>query len=158
LDRFFHPRTVAVIGASASQRKPNTNMWRKIKAWGDRAGAEVIPVHPKYDEVDGVPCVDSILDIDGERDLAVILVGDAVGMFETVVERKPKYAVIFSAGFAEVGAEGEALQDRLEKLIASGETHLLGPNTNLNAFETFRDIEGKAIALITQSGHQGRPV
>ncbi|MBI2705258.1 MAG: acetate--CoA ligase family protein [Actinobacteria bacterium] len=159
LDRFFHPRTVAVIGASASERKPNTNMWRKIKAWGDRAGAAVIPVHPNYDEVDGVRCADSILDIDGELDLAVILVGDAVGMFETVVERKPRYAVIFSAGFAEVGAEGEALQDRLEKLIATGETHLLGPNTNLNAFETFRDdIDGKAIALITQSGHQGRPV
>jgi acyl-CoA synthetase (NDP forming) len=36
---------------------------------------------------------------------------------------------------------------------------LLGPNTNLNAFETFRDdLEGPSIALITQSGHQGRPV
>ena len=36
---------------------------------------------------------------------------------------------------------------------------LLGPNTNLNAFEDFRaDLEGPSIALITQSGHQGRPV
>ena len=36
---------------------------------------------------------------------------------------------------------------------------MLGPNTNLNAFEVFReDLPGKAIALITQSGHQGRPV
>ena len=34
-----------------------------------------------------------------------------------------------------------------------------GPNTNLNAFEEFRDdLDGPAIALITQSGHQGRPV
>jgi len=37
--------------------------------------------------------------------------------------------------------------------------NLLGPNTNLNAFEDFRaDLEGPSIALITQSGHQGRPV
>ena len=37
--------------------------------------------------------------------------------------------------------------------------HLLGPNTNLNAFEDFRaDLDGPSIALITQSGHQGRPV
>ena len=36
---------------------------------------------------------------------------------------------------------------------------LLGPNTNLNAFEQFRDdLTGPSIALVTQSGHQGRPV
>jgi acyl-CoA synthetase (NDP forming) len=80
-------------------------------------------------------------------------------MFETVLEKKPRYAVIFAAGFNEVGPEGEALQRRLEDLIATGSTHLLGPNTNLNAFETFRaDLPAPKIALITQSGHQGRPV
>ena len=80
-------------------------------------------------------------------------------MFETVLEKKPRFAVIFAAGFTEVGPEGEALQQRLEDLIATGSTHLLGPNTNLNAFETFRDdLPAPKIALITQSGHQGRPV
>ncbi|MCG8153420.1 CoA-binding protein, partial [Pimelobacter simplex] len=35
----------------------------------------------------------------------------------------------------------------------------LGPNTNMNLFEEFRtDLPGRPIALITQSGHQGRPV
>jgi acetate---CoA ligase (ADP-forming) len=43
-------------------------------------------------------------------------------------------------------------------MIAS-DTRLLGPNTNLNAFETFRtDLPGRRLALITQSGHQGRPI
>jgi acyl-CoA synthetase (NDP forming) len=159
LDRFFHPKTIAVIGASATSRKPNTAMWKKIRAWGARTGADVIPVHPNYEEIDGAFCYDSILDIPGEIDLAVILVGDAVAMFETVLQKAPRFAVIFSAGFAETGAEGEALQRRLEALIESGSTHLLGPNTNLNAFETFRDdLAGPTIALITQSGHQGRPV
>ncbi|MCX7620689.1 MAG: acetate--CoA ligase family protein [Acidimicrobiales bacterium] len=159
LDLFFRPRTVAVIGASDSERKPNTAMWRKINAWGQKHGATVIPVHPERETVDGVPCYRSILDIPGDIDLAVILVGDAVGMFETVLEKEPRFAVIFSAGFAETGEEGARLQRRLEELIASGSTHLLGPNTNLNAFETFRDdLDGPAIALITQSGHQGRPV
>ena len=47
----------------------------------------------------------------------------------------------------------------MERVIASGDVHVLGPNTNLNAFEVFRDdLPGKAIALITQSGHQGRPI
>src|SRR5437868_1675174 len=35
---------------------------------------------------------------------------------------------------------------------------LFGPNTNLNAFESFPDLPGKKLALITQSGHQGRPI
>jgi acyl-CoA synthetase (NDP forming) len=158
LDGFFHPRTIAVIGASTAARKPNTAMWKKIRAWGEKSGAAVIPVHPNYDEVDGARCYDSILDIPGEIDLAVILVGDAVGMYATVLEKAPRYAVIFSAGFAETGADGEALQRRLEALIDTGSTHLLGPNTNLNAFETFRDeLPAPKIALITQSGHQGRP-
>ena len=159
LDRFLHPQTIAVIGASDAGRKPNTAMWRKIKAWGERSGATLYPVHPKYDTIDGYPCADSILDIDDDIDLAIILVGDAVGMYETVLEKGPAFAVIFSAGFAETGAAGAKLQRRLEKLVDGGTTHLLGPNTNLNAFESFRDdLPGPAIALITQSGHQGRPV
>jgi len=159
LDVFFHPKSVAVIGASDAGRRPNTAMWRKIRTWGENAGADVYPVNPTKDEVDGVRCYPSILDVPGDLDLAVILVGQAVEMFETVLEKKPRYAVIFAAGFNEVGPEGEALQRRLEDLIATGSTHLLGPNTNLNAFETFRDdLPGPKIALITQSGHQGRPV
>jgi len=51
------------------------------------------------------------------------------------------------------------MQAELESLIAASDLHVLGPNTNLNAFEQFReDLPGRAIALVTQSGHQGRPV
>ncbi|MBM3661592.1 MAG: CoA-binding protein, partial [Actinobacteria bacterium] len=138
LDTFFRPKRVVVIGAS-DNRRPNDSMWRKIRNWGEQFGAEVIPVNPNRDTVDDVPCYRSVLDVPGEIDLAIILVGAAVDMFETVLEVKPAYAVIFAAGFAELGAEGEALQERLEDLVASGSTHLLGPNTNLNAFETFND-------------------
>ena len=78
-----------------------------------------------------------MIDVPGDLDLAVILVGDAVDIFEAVLEKKPRYAVIFAAGFAEVGAEGAELQERLDELVATADTRLLGPNTNLNAFETF---------------------
>ena len=159
LDTFFRPRTVAVIGASDNPKRPNAAMWRKIRAWGDEFGAQVHPVNPNRDQLDGVPCFPTVLDVPGELDLAVILVGEAVEAFEQVLERKPAFAVIFGAGFAEVGAEGARLQDRLEALVEGGDTHLLGPNTNLNAFETFRDdLPPPKVALVTQSGHQGRPI
>src|SRR6478609_4882653 len=116
LDRFFAPSTVAVLGASGTEGRPTTGMWRQIRRWAEQAGAAVHPVNPKF-------------------------------------------AVIFGAGFAEAGSAGAKLQHRLEKRLAGSSTHVLGPNTNLNAFETFRDdLEGPAIALITQSGHQGRPI
>ena len=73
--------------------------------------------------------------------------------------KKARFAVIFAAGFSETGGkDGEQLEARLSDLVRNGETHLLGPNTNLNAFSEFADLPGPSIALITQSGHQGRPV
>ncbi len=159
LGRFLHPRTVAVIGASDAPRKPNTAMTRKIKAWAGHHGAAFYPVHPKYETVAGEPCYPTVFDVPGDIDLAVILTGKAVDTFEEVLQRKAAFAVIFAAGFAEAGKDGEKLQARLAQLVAEGDVRLLGPNTNLNAFEEFRDdLTGPAIALITQSGHQGRPV
>ena len=159
LDTFFSPKTVAVIGASDNPRRPNTAMTTKIRGWAQRAGAEVFLVNPNRDEIDGLRCYPSILDVPADVDVAAILVGDAVPALEQVIEKKAKFAVVFAAGFAEVGGAGERLQARMEELVAGSDVHLLGPNTNLNAFELFRtDLPGKAIALITQSGHQGRPV
>ena len=134
-------------------------MTARLAAWAAANGADFFPVHPIYETVLGARCYPSIADVPGEVDLAVILTGAAVDTYEEVVAGKAKFAVIFAAGFSESGRAGERLEARLGRVVRSGETHLLGPNTNLNAFESFRDdLTGPAIALITQSGHQGRPV
>src|SRR5690349_18246684 len=159
LDAFLHPTTVAVIGASENLHKPNGAMTRKFKAWSEQHGARFLPVHPEHDEIYGEKVYRSIFDIPGDIDLAIILTGAAVDAYEEVLARKAKFAVIFAAGFSETGAAGKKLEQRLDGLVQSGDVRLLGPNTNLNAFEDFRgDLEGPSIALITQSGHQGRPV
>jgi acyl-CoA synthetase (NDP forming) len=158
LDTFFRPRSVAVLGATDTTGKPTAAMTRKVRAWAEAAGADFFPVNPNRDTVDGVPCFDTMGDVPDDIDLAVILTSNAVASFEAVLDKKPRYAVIFAAGFAEVGAEGEREQARLSEVVHASDTRLLGPNTNLNAFETFRDLPGKRLALITQSGHQGRPI
>ena len=159
LDTLLHPRSVAVIGASEAPRKPNTAMTARLAAWAAAHGSDFFPVHPVYETVVGARCYPSIADVPGAIDLAVILTGAAVDTYEEVVARKAKFAVIFAAGFSESGRDGEKLELRLDEIVRSGATRLLGPNTNLNAFEDFRDdLTGPAIALITQSGHQGRPV
>jgi len=159
LDTFLHPKTIAVIGASEQSAKPNTAMTRKFDHWARAHGATFYPVHPEYETVLGHRCYRSIFDVPGDLDLAIILTGRAEDTFEEVLQRKARFAVIFAAGFSESGAEGAKREQRLTELVAGGEVHLLGPNTNLNAFEEFRaDLTGPSIALITQSGHQGRPV
>ena len=159
LDRFFQPRTIAVVGASDTPGRPATAMFARIRAWGEAHGAAVYPVNPNRTEVDGLACFATVADVPGEIDLAAILVGDAVAAFREVAAVGARYAVIFAAGFAETGPKGAARQAELTELVRASDTRLLGPNTNLNAFEAFRaDLPGPAIALITQSGHQGRPV
>ena len=99
-----------------------------------------------------------MFDIPGDIDLAIILTGRAEETFEEVLQRKAKFAVIFAAGFSETGAEGKKRERRLEELVESGDVRLLGPNTNLNAFEDFRDdLDGPSIALDHAVGPSGPP-
>jgi acetate---CoA ligase (ADP-forming) len=159
LDTFFSPRRVAVVGASDSDARPNTALTQKITVWAEERGATVYFVNPNRPVVAGRPCARALTDIEEQLDLVAILVGEPLPILRDAVAARAKFAIVFAAGFAEVGGEGERLQDEMEHIIAGGELHVLGPNTNLNAFEVFReDLPGKAIALITQSGHQGRPI
>ncbi|MBK3577564.1 acetate--CoA ligase family protein [Streptomyces sp. MBT65] len=159
LDRFFRPESVAVIGASDAEGRPNTGITRQLMAWAERVGARLHPVHPTRATVFGVPCFPSISDLPEQVDLAVVLVADPLPVIERLAEAKVKFAVAFASGFAETGEAGALAQAQLAAAVGRSGLRLLGPNTNLNAFENFReDLEGPAIALITQSGHQGRPV
>ncbi|MGW2596544.1 acetate--CoA ligase family protein [Streptomyces klenkii] len=159
LDRLFRPETVAVVGASDAEGRPNTGITRQLIAWSERVGARLHPVHPTRTSVFGIPCHPSVRDLPERVDLAVLLVGDPLPVLEELDGAKAAFAVAFAGGFAETGPAGAAAQADLAAAARRSGVRLLGPNTNLNAFEHFReDLDGPAIALITQSGHQGRPV
>ncbi|MER5432670.1 acetate--CoA ligase family protein [Streptomyces sp. NPDC002588] len=159
LDRFFRPESVAVIGASDTEGRPNTGVTRQLVGWAERVGARLHPVHPTRESVFGIPCAASVAELPEQVDLAVLLVADPLPVIEQLAEAKVRFAVVFASGFAETGEAGAAAQARLAAAVERSGIRLLGPNTNLNAFEHFReDLEGPSIALITQSGHQGRPV
>ncbi len=116
-------------------------------------------MHPTRTTVFGLPCHPSVRDLPERVDLAVLLVGDPLPVLEELDGAKAAFAVAFAGGFAETGPAGAAAQAVLADAARRSGVRLLGPNTNLNAFEHFReDLDGPAIALITQSGHQGRPL
>ena len=158
LDEFLNPRSIALIGVSAIPGRPGYSLFRKVRAKMEATGGKVLPVNPKVREIDGVRCYARLAHIPGPIDVAVIMVADVVPALEECVAARVKFVIIFSAGFAEVGEEGEALQKRIAEIAARGGVRLFGPNTNVNAFETFREFSGPKVALVTQSGHQGRPI
>jgi acyl-CoA synthetase (NDP forming) len=159
LDRFFHPRTVAVIGATDKEGSPVAVNWRLIRRWAESAGATVLPVNPNRPAVDGIATHATIGEIEQDVDLAILMVGDVLGALRQAVDKGVGFVVVFASDFAETGVEGAARQAELLAVLSGTDVRMLGPNTNLNAFENFRtDLPGKAIALITQSGHQGRPI
>ena len=77
LDRFFRPESVAVIGASDAEGRPNTGVTRQLIAWSERVGARLLPGAPRAaPSVFGIPCCPSVADLPEQVDLAVLLVAD----------------------------------------------------------------------------------
>jgi acetate---CoA ligase (ADP-forming) len=159
LSRLLEPKVIAVVGASDSEGSQSALNWRMIRGWSEPLGRRVIPVNPNRETCDGEKCFPSLTDVPDDVDVAIVLTSNAADALRSAVDAGIPFVVIFTAGFAETGPVGEAKQRELEQLIATSGVRVLGPNTPLNMFQPFReDLPGKRIALITQSGHQGRPI
>ncbi len=158
LHRFFHPKSIALIGATDDKRRAGYALFLKVRERGEREGTVVYPVNPRLEELDGVKCYPSLAEVPGEVDVAVIMIGDAERGLRDAVAKGAAFAIIFTAGFAEMGEAGAAKERELAEIAREGGVRLFGPNTNLNAFETFPETDERKLALVTQSGHQGRPI
>jgi acetyltransferase len=158
LDPIFRPRSVAVFGASATPGSVGAILMRNLL--GNPFGGGVYPVNPKRRTVLGVHCYPDLASVPAAVDLAVIatpaptvpaLVADCAG-------RGVPAAVVISAGFSELGAEGRALEAQVR--AARGEMRLLGPNclgvihppSNLNASFAAAMAPAGRVALLSQSG------
>lgn len=126
--RFWHPRAVAVVGASANPAALGNHPVRFLQRHG-YAGA-IYPVNPRYQEVEGLPCYPRVQDCPGPVDLAlVMLAADRVlGALEDCAEAGVPFVAVLSSGFAETGPAGAALQRQLVELAASRGMRILGPN------------------------------
>jgi len=66
------PRTIAVIGASRTPGKIGHEILRNIVEYGFKG--KVYPVNPNADEILGMKCYKSVLDIPDEVDMAVVVI------------------------------------------------------------------------------------
>ena len=157
--RLFAPRTVVVVGATDTEGSPQRAQWTQVRDRMGARGAQVIPVHPTKPEILGTAAFPDVSSVPGAIDLAVILVRDPLPALAECKEREVGFAIVFSAGFGEVGtAEGRDAEARLAEL-AGGSMRVIGPNTNMNVLEPWpQGLPGRRLGIITQSGYQGRPI
>lgn len=163
LDPFFKPETVAVVGASSRAGSIGGELFRNVLRGEFRGVA--YPVNRSGEPVGGVRAFRNIAEIGEVVDLAVVcLPGDAV--FEAADEALAagvRALCVISAGFAEIGPEGEARQDLLLELVRSHGARLLGPNclgiavadVRLNATFGPRALPAGTIGFSSQSGALG---
>jgi acetyl coenzyme A synthetase (ADP forming)-like protein len=163
--RFLEPRSVAVIGASRERGSVGGEIFHNLL----EAGFEgvVYPVNPAAEVVQSVRSYPSISEVPGNVDLAIIAVPSAAvgSVAQECAARSIPAVVVVSAGFAEVGPDGQDRQRELVQICRGAGVRLIGPNclgivntrpeTRLNA--TFAPAMPPAgnVGFLSQSGALG---
>jgi acyl-CoA synthetase (NDP forming) len=128
LDALFHARSVAVIGASDDRSKLAGRVLSHLLRHGFEG--DVLPVNPRRETVQGVPCHPAVGALPVIPDLALVTVPAAAceAAVRECADAGVRAAVITSAGFAETGADGVAAQARIVETARAAGMRLLGPN------------------------------
>ena len=160
---FFAPASVAVVGASHRRGSIGGELFRNILA-ADFAGA-CYPVNRTGRPVAGVRAYRSLEEIGDRVELAVICLPAArvLDAAAAALRQGVRGLCVISSGFAEVGADGRALQERLLALVRAHGARLVGPNClgiavpgiGLNATFAPRALPPGRIGFSSQSGALG---
>ncbi|MDF1540829.1 MAG: CoA-binding protein, partial [Candidatus Thorarchaeota archaeon] len=160
LDRLFNPTSIAVVGASD---KPERLGALTLKAVEDYQG-DVYPVNPRITKIGNMQCYPSITDIPNQVDLALICVrgGLVPKALEDAADAGVRAAVIFAAGYKELGPNGEKEQRKIRNIVEDAQIAVIGPNClgagninrNLNAtfFPHPLPMRKGGVAILSQSG------
>jgi acyl-CoA synthetase (NDP forming) len=162
LDHIFKAQNLAVIGASDNMRKWGYMMVDRPLRTGFTG--KVYPVNPQSTIILGQECFASVCDIPGPIDLAVITVQAELvpSVMQECVKKGIKGVVLISAGFAETGPAGKALEEEVIRIARSGGIRCVGPNgmgiwssaVNLNLSFDAAPLGGQ-ISFVSQSGTYG---
>ncbi|HUK31150.1 MAG TPA: CoA-binding protein, partial [Candidatus Acidoferrum sp.] len=160
LDAAFHPRSVAVIGATEREGSVGRTIVANLSA--APFGGNIYPVNPNHSSILGIPAYPSVGKIAEHVDLAVVVTPAATvpGVIGECVDAGVRTAVVISAGFRELGPEGAALEKQIAEHLRRGNMRLIGPNClgimnpilGLNA--TFAQTIARPgnVAFLSQSG------
>lgn len=163
LDRVFHPKSVAIVGASDNPFKMGCRCVMSLIDIGYEG--DIYPINSSVDSISGFQTHPSLLDVPGDVDLVIVVVQapyvpDAL---RAAAKKNAAGAVIITAGFKEIEDEGGAsLQEEITRIANDAGIKIIGPNTfgmvntaaKLNASFTpiFNHLKPGTISILGQSG------
>ena len=162
LEVFFKPRSVALLGASRNPIKGGHSILMNIMKKKDEMKLYVI--NPKADEILGLKCYKSFMDVpDNDIDLAIFFIppDQILESMDIAIKKGVKAILIESAGFSEVGAVGEDIQQKVRSIAKEHGIRVWGANcmgyldAETDFTTTFMPIgkyKKENVALISQSG------
>lgn len=129
IERFFTPRSIAVIGASRNPIKLGYVLLDNLQR--ARFRGELYAVNPHPGRILGLPTYPSVLDLPEAPDLAILTVpaGAVREVLQQCCEKGVRAVVIITAGFRETGPAGARAERELVELARRHGTRLIGPNS-----------------------------
>lgn len=160
LDYFFHPKNVVLVGASESEGSVGKAITLNLLKFKDTRPCFL--VNPKRDEIFGHKVHKSIQQLPEAIDLAIVATPakTVLEVIKQLGEKKVKACIIISAGFKELGDQGQKLEEDVILKAKDYNMRIIGPNclgimnplTDLNATFAASMAKKGRLAFISQSG------
>jgi acyl-CoA synthetase (NDP forming) len=158
LDPFFHPKSLAILGASGKEGKVGRLFMERFIESGFQ---KLYPVNPREVEILGVKAYPSLIDIPGPVDLALVLTPPAsvIASVKECVAKGVKGIIITTAGFGEGGERGKELERQMARIARDGGARIVGPNcvgiycpSSRLPFPRGPAMESGSVGIVSQSG------
>ena len=127
---FFEPRSVVVIGASATAGKPGNDVIRNILA--NEFTGKLYLVNPRGGEILGQPVLPAIAGLPEGIDLGIIILPakETPQALRECCDKGIRHFVLSAGGFAEYDEYGTQIQQELIDIIREKKIRVMGPNTS----------------------------
>jgi acyl-CoA synthetase (NDP forming) len=161
IDLYFHPDSVAVVGASSNPVKFGYQIVRNLINLS--YPGRVYPINPGASEIQGFTAYSSLLDVPDDIDVVVMAVPSRAvpGVMRDCERKNVRNVVIVASGFDEAGPEGRAHQREVLEIAGRGGIRIVGPNTTgilnpaagfTSTFVPLDSVKAGEISFISQTG------
>jgi acetyltransferase len=160
LEKFFNPKSVAVIGASSNREKIGYGIMRNLL--DAKFKGKIYPINLNDKRIANLKAYPSVAEVPGKVDLAIIVI-PAQFVNATLVQCGEKgigHIIVITAGFKEIGKEGAKLEGEMLGIAAKYGMQIVGPNClgledsihKLNASFANGMVAKGSLGFISQSG------
>ena len=129
LEEILHPKSVAVVGASANPSSQGNSFFSQLVNHGFKG--KIYPVNPKYTELQGIKVYPGLSEIPGAVDYVISCVpaDEVIKLLDDCSLKKVKAVHLYTARFSETGRrEAADLEKSVSEKAKNLGIRIIGPN------------------------------